>query len=107
MLQNDKPLVEDLFTDLRDGEVLLSLLEILTAQQYVSITIITLNIIIDRNKDKSRLYSTVHDIRIARVVVPIERNIQDHGISPWSWMFLYIERQDGKFVRTLRIEDRS
>lgn len=35
-LQNDKPLVEDLFQDLRDGEVLLSLLEILTAQQYVS-----------------------------------------------------------------------
>lgn len=34
--QNDKPLVEDLFLDLRDGEVLLSLLEILTAQQYVS-----------------------------------------------------------------------
>lgn len=36
VLQNDKPLVEDLFLDLRDGEVLLSLLEILTAQQYVS-----------------------------------------------------------------------
>lgn len=35
LLQNGKPLVEDLFRDLRDGEVLLSLLEILTAQQYV------------------------------------------------------------------------
>lgn len=29
--------MEDLFLDLRDGEILLSLLEILTAQQYVSI----------------------------------------------------------------------
>lgn len=36
LLQNGKPLVSDLFQDLRDGEVLLSLLEILTAQQYVS-----------------------------------------------------------------------
>ncbi|KAL0868146.1 hypothetical protein ABMA27_007698, partial [Loxostege sticticalis] len=34
LVKNDKPLVEDLFLDLRDGEVLLSLLEILTAQQY-------------------------------------------------------------------------
>ncbi|KAI8429309.1 hypothetical protein MSG28_007806 [Choristoneura fumiferana] len=32
---NGKPLVSDLFSDLRDGEVLLSLLEILTAQQYI------------------------------------------------------------------------
>lgn len=38
VLQNNKPLVQDLFEDLRDGEVLLSLLEILTAQQYVSTT---------------------------------------------------------------------
>ncbi|XP_075984488.1 dystrophin isoform X7 [Anticarsia gemmatalis] len=34
LVKNDKPLVEDLFLDLRDGEILLSLLEILTAQQY-------------------------------------------------------------------------
>lgn len=40
VLQNDKPLVEDLFLDLRDGEVLLSLLEILTAQQYVTILLL-------------------------------------------------------------------
>lgn len=33
--QNNKPPVEELVADLRDGEVLLSLLEILTAQQYV------------------------------------------------------------------------
>lgn len=33
--QNNKPPVEELVSDLRDGEVLLSLLEILTAQQYV------------------------------------------------------------------------
>ncbi|CAG9793162.1 unnamed protein product [Diatraea saccharalis] len=32
--KNDKPLVQDLVAELRDGEVLLSLLEILTAQQY-------------------------------------------------------------------------
>lgn len=37
LLQNGKPLVSDLFAELRDGEVLLSLLEILTAQQYVSV----------------------------------------------------------------------
>lgn len=37
VLQNDKPLVQDLFQDLRDGEILLSLLEILTAQHYVRI----------------------------------------------------------------------
>ncbi|KAI8437242.1 hypothetical protein MSG28_011628 [Choristoneura fumiferana] len=34
LVKNGKPLVSDLFSDLRDGEVLLSLLEILTAQQY-------------------------------------------------------------------------
>ncbi|KAG7309516.1 hypothetical protein JYU34_005490, partial [Plutella xylostella] len=34
LVKNNKPLVQDLFEDLRDGEVLLSLLEILTAQQY-------------------------------------------------------------------------
>ncbi|XP_045779365.1 dystrophin, isoforms A/C/F/G/H-like isoform X4 [Maniola jurtina] len=34
LAKNGKPLVEDLFQDLRDGEVLLSLLEILTAQQF-------------------------------------------------------------------------
>ncbi|XP_063382009.1 dystrophin-like [Cydia fagiglandana] len=34
LVKNGKPLVGDLFADLRDGEVLLSLLEILTAQQY-------------------------------------------------------------------------
>ncbi|GBP04625.1 Utrophin [Eumeta japonica] len=34
LVKNDKPLVKDLFQDLRDGEILLSLLEILTAQQY-------------------------------------------------------------------------
>ncbi|CAH2053923.1 unnamed protein product, partial [Iphiclides podalirius] len=34
LVKNNKPLVQDLFQDLRDGEVLLSLLEILTAQQY-------------------------------------------------------------------------
>ncbi|XP_052755419.1 dystrophin, isoforms A/C/F/G/H-like isoform X2 [Galleria mellonella] len=34
LVKNDKPLVTDLFLDLRDGECLLSLLEILTAQQY-------------------------------------------------------------------------
>ncbi|RVE43478.1 hypothetical protein evm_011876 [Chilo suppressalis] len=32
--KNDKPPVQDLVSELRDGEVLLSLLEILTAQQY-------------------------------------------------------------------------
>lgn len=37
VFQNDKPLIEDLFLDLRDGEILLALLEILTAQQYVSV----------------------------------------------------------------------
>ncbi|KAI8437245.1 LOW QUALITY PROTEIN: hypothetical protein MSG28_011631 [Choristoneura fumiferana] len=35
LVKNGKPLVSDLFSDLRDGEVLLSLLEILTAQQYI------------------------------------------------------------------------
>nr|XP_049693576.1 dystrophin, isoforms A/C/F/G/H isoform X3 [Helicoverpa armigera] len=34
LVKNDKPLVEDLFLDLRDGEILLALLEVLTAQQY-------------------------------------------------------------------------
>ncbi|CAH0731277.1 unnamed protein product, partial [Brenthis ino] len=34
LAKSGKPLVEDLFQDLRDGEVLLSLLEILTAQQF-------------------------------------------------------------------------
>ncbi|XP_063538770.1 uncharacterized protein LOC134748000 [Cydia strobilella] len=34
LVKNGKALVTDLFADLRDGEVLLSLLEILTAQQY-------------------------------------------------------------------------
>ncbi|KAL4708013.1 hypothetical protein ACJJTC_014533 [Scirpophaga incertulas] len=34
LVKNGKPLIGDLFTELRDGEVLLSLLEILTAQQY-------------------------------------------------------------------------
>ncbi|XP_050354937.1 dystrophin, isoforms A/C/F/G/H isoform X1 [Nymphalis io] len=34
LAKHGKPLVEDLFQDLRDGEVLLALLEILTAQQF-------------------------------------------------------------------------
>lgn len=54
MLQNDKPLVEDLFLDLRDGEILLSLLEILTAQQYVSTAALHIH-----NQMSSRLHLSI------------------------------------------------